>query len=257
MTNRTKRKTGRPPRNDVDRCQTIYWALKVQGMTGLTFAEIERILDPDCAVVREDKGGYMQPQLWRKYGAGLISPIGNGRSNKTKPTAVDLAERIAPGANTAYNSVLWSILRSRKILISAGKLYCTKIDAQVIQALKANSLPAQPLWANVLKLNSQAIAELESIAHIDVMAIFLLHLKCAPWPNHRNIVGASHRWMSMMAECDHAFSVIVPKFKAVLKDYDRWFRPALIYMDTLHLASEIKEARQKNPTNFLKYLREI
>lgn len=196
---------------------------------------------------------YMQPQLWRKYGAGLISPIGNGRSNKTKPTAVELAERIAPGANTVYNSVLWSILRSRKILISAGKLHCTKIDTQVIEALNANSFSEQPLWANVIKLNSEAIAALECIAHIDVMAIFLLHLKCAPWPNHRNIVEASQRWMSMMAESDHAFAVIAPKFKAVLKDYERWFRPALIYMDTLHLASEIKESRRKNPTNFLKY----
>jgi outer membrane protein TolC len=39
--------------------------------------------------------------------------------------------------------------------------------------------------------------------------------------------------------------------------YNRRFRPALTYMDTLHLASEIKEGRRKSPTNFLKYLREI
>lgn len=222
---------GRPPRGDVDRCQTAYWALKVREMTGLTFAEIERTLDPDCAVLREDKGGYMQPQLWRKYGAGSVSPIGNGRSNKIKPTAVELAEQIASGSYALYNSVLWSVLRTRKISVSTGKLYCEKIDAQVARILTANCPLAHSSWTAVLKLDSDAIDALKGIAHIDVIAVFLLHMKCAPWTSYRSIVEASLKWMKMMTECDHAFSVIEPKFTSVLKDYERWFRLQRVNLD--------------------------
>ncbi|MDO8770098.1 MAG: hypothetical protein Q7K57_15625 [Burkholderiaceae bacterium] len=226
-----RKKMGRPPRSDIDRCQTAYWAQKVREMTGLTFAEIERTLDPDCAVLREDKGGYNQPQLWRKYGAGSVSPIGNGRSNKIKPTAVELIEQIAPDSKALYNSVLWSVLRMRKISVSVGKLYCEKIDVKVARILMTNSPLAHSSWTAVLKLDSEAMKALEYITHIDVMAIFLLHMKCAPWTSYRSIVEASLRWMKMMTECDPAFAVIEPKFTSVLKDYERWFRLQRVNLD--------------------------
>ena len=216
-------------------------------MTGLTFAKIERTLDPDCAEPRDDKGGYMQPQLWLKYGAGSVSPNGNGRSNKIKPTAVDLTERIASGSYALYNSVLWSVLRTRKISVSEGKQYSEKIDAQVALILRANSPAAHSSWTALLKLNSEAIDALEGTAHIDVMAIFLLHMKCVPWTAYRSIVEASLRWMKMMTECDHAFSVIAPKFSAVLKDYERWFRLQRI---KLEVSGERTSLKPRKPTNY-------
>ena len=220
-------------------------------MTGLTFAKIERTLNPSYDKPREDKGGYMQPQLWLKYGAGSISPSGNGRSNKIKPTAVDLAEQIASGSYALYNSVLWSVLRTRKISVSAGKQYSQKIDAQVALILMANSPLAHSSWTAVLKLDAEAVEALQGTAHIDVMAIFLLHMKCASWTTYRSIVEASLRWMEMMTERDHAFSVIAPKFSSILKDYEHWFRLQRIQRVKLDLSGARTSVKPRNPTNYL------
>lgn len=231
LSRKTNPKKGRPPRDDVDRCQAMYWAGKVREMTGLTFAAIERKLNPGCAKLREDKGGYSQPQLWRKYGAGTVSPTGNGRSEKIKPTAVEQAEVIALGSSAFYNSALWGILKSRKISASAGKKYCKQIDADVARVVMKNCPHANSMWIAVQKLRQDALDELQSIAHIDVLAVYLLHLKCAPWSGYHGIVDATSHWMKMMAECDPAFSRIEPTLTAVLKDYSHWFRHQLINLE--------------------------
>lgn len=243
-----KPRKGRPPRDDVDRCQVMYWAWKVREMTGLTFAEIERKLNPDCAVLREDKGGYIQPQLWRKYGAGTVSPIGNGRSEKIKPTAVEQAAQIAPGSSAFYNSALWGILKTRKISATAGKQFCKQIDAKVVKSLMTNSPIADSIWIAVQKLRQDALDELGSIAHIDVMAVYLLHIKCAPWSGYQGIVETTSRWMKMMTECDPAFSHISPMLASVLKEYAYCFRYQLINSEDpglLPLTRQLLKARAR------------
>lgn len=227
-----RKKLGRPRRGDIERCQTAYWAWTVREMLGLDFSKIERKLNPGCATKREDGGGYAQPQLWRKYGAGTVSPVGNGRSGNTKRTAVVLAEECAPGSSRIYHAALWSLLRNRKISSRAAKLLCESLDTQVTEFLWARAPHAKSLMAAVIDLNADALNELVKIHHLDVMAVLLVYMKLVRWNSHFVTSDCARIWLQKMVDCDQAFGRIEARLMLILVDYEPRLKKPIPLLET-------------------------
>ncbi|MDO8771483.1 MAG: hypothetical protein Q7K57_22810 [Burkholderiaceae bacterium] len=222
-------------------------------MLGLDFAKIERKINPHCAVERDDKGGYRQPQLWRKYGAGEVCPIGNGHGDHTKPTAVIEAEQYAPGSSDMYHAALWGVLGTQKLSISAAKKLCENIATPVADCLQRRFPQSKSLWVAVLALDDDALNELEGIRHIDALAVMLLYMKFIRWNTHIVTAECIQRWFQMMVDCDHAFAVIELRLKALLVDYDfRLFRPKR----NLHISGDLRIKPPRKAVSFLGYFLE-
>lgn len=224
----SSKKVGRPKTCETERCQTAYWAWTVRAMLGLDFAKIERLISPDCAAPRDDKGGYRQPQLWRKYGAGNVSPIGNGHGDQKSKTAVMKAEQYVPGSSDIYHSPLWSVLKTRKLSKTDAKKLCEKVADPVVLCLSKRSPEARSLWFAVLKLNADALQELSCIRHVDTLAVLLIYRKFSWGISELFSADCIEQWFHMMVESDHAFATIESRLKVLLTNYDaRLFAPKL------------------------------
>lgn len=222
------KKIGRPRTGEIDRCQTAYWAWTVREMLGLDFAKLERLINPDCAAPRDDKGGYRQPQIWRKYGAGDVSPIGNGHGDQRRPTAVMKAEQYAPGSSDIYHAPLWSVLKNRQLSKSEAKKLCEKLADPVARYLRQRFPNAKSLWFAVLKMDVDALKDLSGICHVDALAVLLLYRKYISWYAEMLSADYVEQWFQMMVQSDRAFAVVASRLKSLLTNHDaRLFRPKL------------------------------
>lgn len=165
---------GRKPRDHVDFCQTAFWAWTVRHELNLDFSKIERLLNPSCFTRREDDGGYMQPQLWRKYGKGIVSPTGNGTSNKCRGTAIELAEKLAPGTSVAYESILWTVLRAKERKQTIGEEYANQLTPSVRNEISRLSSEGSGSWTGLVSLSVDSLSELARLPQIDVLAALLM-----------------------------------------------------------------------------------
>lgn len=174
MTPNSKNKRGRKARDEIDVCQSAYWAWGVRYELNLDFSKIERMLDPTCFEHREDIGGYKQPQLWRKYGVGKVSPTGNGRSRKN---AVQLADKFCPGSKDLFHSVFWTLIRtanpSKELLRQLSQSLSLNIRTELIRLAQKDCSP----WDAILALSISELRELAKLPHIDVLAVFLMRLQ--------------------------------------------------------------------------------
>lgn len=175
----------------------------------MDFAKIERMLDPSCYVHMDDIGGYSQPQLWRKYGAGDTSPIGNGHSGKN---AVELAEEFCPGSKDVFHAVLWKLLRiknpSEKQLSQLAQNLSVEIQAELICLTKERC----SLCDAISTLPKSQLDKLATHPHIDVLAVLLMRLQVEGdmlkqvelvalitwWLNHSVILDATTRKVAHM-----------------------------------------------------------
>ena len=205
QSSKRRKNRGRPKSGDLDKCQRIYWAWKVKEILNLDFAKIERLLYPDCATQRDDEGGYRQPQLFLKYSKGIHSPIGNGRSNLSKTPALELAEVHAPGSKSVYQSILWQLLKRRKLTAIDAKAFCGKIDVNVGRRLLEILPHCHTNYEAIKSLEIEVLNELAEIQHIDVLAILLMHMRLRPYAFCYQASEAILKWFSMMTENDTAF----------------------------------------------------
>ena len=137
----------------------------------MDFAKIERLLDPGCFEHREDIGGYEQPQLWRRYGLGEISPIGNGRKSKN---AVDLAEAVCPGSRRVFHSVLWDLLRIKEPTDEQLHDLALKLPESLIRKLSRSPKCFDDPWRCISQLSINQIKKLATRMNLDVLAILLM-----------------------------------------------------------------------------------
>ncbi|MBT3066725.1 hypothetical protein [Rhodoferax sp. U11-2br] len=197
-------------------------------MLGLDFAKIERLINPDCAAPRDDKGGYRQPQLWRKYGRGDVSPFGNGHGDSKRPTAVVVAEQYAPGSSDIFHSPLWRILKTRQLTKTEAKKICEKLADPVALYLRQRFPNARSLWFAVLKMDVDALKDLSCICHVDALAVLLLYRKYISWYAEMLSANYVEQWFQMMVQSDQAFAVVASRLKPLLMNHDaRLFRPKL------------------------------
>lgn len=100
------KKRGRPPTDPVDRLRTEIWFVAVKLRSRLPSAyAIERSLDGDRFRTSDD--GVVRPRKWDRYRDGNVVP--DYRSGPR--SAIDQAERIAPGSARVFRSALWRVLK--------------------------------------------------------------------------------------------------------------------------------------------------
>lgn len=166
-------KRGRKERDQVAICQSAYWAWWIRLQLDMDFSKIERMLNPNCFEHREDIGGYKQPQLWRKYGLGQISPIGNGRNGKN---AVQQAEVFCPGSSEVFHSVLWELLRTEYPNKEQLKHLAYKLPTSTKQRLFRSSKRANDPWDYISRLSIKRLREFARSSDIATLAVLLMHL---------------------------------------------------------------------------------
>lgn len=193
-----KAKLGRKPRDDVDSCQAAYWAWWVRYKLNLDFAKIERMLDPTGFRIRDDSGGYEQPQLWRRYALGVVSPIGNGHSSKK--SAVEAVEIYVPGSKTVFNSVFWKIMRKVEISEEEAIELTSQLVPEVLAAIRQYSSGGQNDNSNdytaLISLDHEALFEFIKSPHPDVLASLLIVLASKPNIEHKITTTAmAHLWL--------------------------------------------------------------
>lgn len=214
-------KRGRRARDQVDSCQTAFWAWTVRHELNLDFSKIERLLNPTCFTRREDGGGYMQPQLWRKYGKGIVSPTGNGTSNKCRGTAIELAEKLAPGTSIAYESILWSVLRAKERKQTIGEEHAKRLMPSVRDEISRLSPGGSGSWAGLVSLPVDSLCELARLPQIDVLAALLMVLGAETGLNRKlQIVGLIRLWLTYSILRDGAFQSVRYLLLPVLEGYE-------------------------------------
>ena len=168
---------GRKLRNDIERCRTACWAWTVRSELNLDFSKIERMLDPNCFRPREDVGGFIQPQLWRKYALGEISPIGNGRSNLKKPSALELAEKLVPSAMAVYESILWDVLYSHRIGDEHAQEFLHRLQPEILLRLMVYRPEYSDPWTCLCTMSDQEMSDFARAQSVDVLAVLLIYIK--------------------------------------------------------------------------------
>jgi hypothetical protein len=218
-----KKRLGRPKTTNLEICRRIYWAWKVREALNLDFAKIERKLYPDCAVVREDSGGFKQPQLFLKYSKGLHSPIGNGRNTLKKPTTLDLSEKHAPGSKAIYESILWQVLSKRSLTITEIKSLCQQLGTEVQDKLKNLNPNCRSSYKAIQGLKRNDLNELAQVMHIDTLAVILLIEEINFQYFFLHPIDVAFKWIKNMTEGELAFSKIQDLLMPALIAYEPRF----------------------------------
>lgn len=144
----------------------------------------------------------MQPQLWRRYALGEISPTGNGRSGKN---AVQLAEELCPGSKDVFHSVLWELLRIKNPNETQLRQLSQKLPAIVQTELFRLTQHECSPWEAISKLPKNCLNEVARGSNIDVLAVLLMRLHAEKdileeigfvalitwWLNHSVLTGAT------------------------------------------------------------------
>ena len=153
----------------------------------MDFSKIERLLDPSCFKKREDTGGFEQPQLWRRYGHGAVSPIGNGRSRKN---VVFLADEYCPGTRDVFESVLWTLMRRK---YKSFDQLVIDLESKSFKHTKLNCIT----FNKISTLSMKDLKHIATLPTIDVLAIFLARLETEKNPiNQSNIVALTTWWLN-------------------------------------------------------------
>jgi hypothetical protein len=181
MDNATKR--GRKPRHPADTLRTAFWAWSVQDNLGISFREIERRFHPTSRVKRNDGGGYNQPGRWNAYSRGLSDPIGSHRSTIQSGTHLQQAAAVYEESLDIYNSVLWEILKSKKITEAQAKTWINSLEPNTALRLMCYyPLEASP-WDCFLLMSFADIKHFSQANSPDVLAVLLIYCGAALLPD--------------------------------------------------------------------------
>jgi hypothetical protein len=178
---------------------------------GINFSAIERKLDPTCATPRQHGAGSVQPNLWRRYGLGEVSP---------SDRVIELADAFAPAARRVFDSILWEVLRSRGADPHQCRKWMAHLEPETLQRWKAHCKLGQDSWVSLLTANDFDMKEFAKFFSFDVLALLLLYLKYTELGKYAfETVFIIREWLTTMIRKSETYHNVKDLLFAAVEEY--------------------------------------
>ncbi|MGJ7524876.1 hypothetical protein [Variovorax sp. GB1P17] len=175
-------RVGRPCRDPVDQLRTQMWFWASLFRSGLPSADaLERLLQPE--LLRSCADGVVRSSKFFRYKDG--SRVPSRIAGKASP--VDLAEKAFPGTAIYFNSVIWDLIRGRRLTLEEANdlLWAMSDEVRYVIFESKHALiePLRRLNKRLYYLNdevSQALAQLGTFEALTAVVVFMAKAEASP-----------------------------------------------------------------------------